>query len=120
MFPRTDISNTQVAYQAYGGGHTYENVVDRYWAGYRSGLPYVGEVYYGNDGEGRELGTTGHYVDFSILANREWWGTQYQYLFDSGLEMVWQDMTTPAIRENRGDMKGFPFRLKIGNNFYSD
>jgi alpha-glucosidase len=32
--------------------------------------------------------------------------------------MVWQDMTTPAIKSTRGDMKGFPFRLLL--NRYSD
>lgn len=30
---------------------------------------------------------------------------------------MWQDMTTPAIRDFRGDMKGFPFRLMVGDNF---
>lgn len=31
---------------------------------------------------------------------------QYQYLFDQGLEFIWQDMTTPAIAKEYGDMKG--------------
>lgn len=76
--------------------------------------PYIGEVYYGNDRKtGQEMGTTGHYPDLGRKEVREWWGKQYQYLFDMGLEMVWQDMTTPAIRDRRGDMRGFPFRLKV-------
>jgi alpha-glucosidase (family GH31 glycosyl hydrolase) len=38
---------------------------------------------------------------------REWWGQQYEDLFAMGLEFVWQDMTTPAIHESFGDMKGY-------------
>ena len=34
-----------------------------------------------------------------------------------GLEFVWQDMTTPAIRDFRGDMKGFPFKLLVSDDF---
>jgi alpha-glucosidase (family GH31 glycosyl hydrolase) len=49
----------------------------------------------------------GHYVDLSTPENREWWGKQYEDLFNWGLEFVWQDMTTPAIGEAYGDMKGF-------------
>ncbi len=48
---------------------------------------------------------------------REWWGKQYKYLFEMGLEFVWQDMTTPAIRDIRGDMKGFPFKLLVTSDF---
>ncbi len=50
---------------------------------------------------------------------RRWWGRQYQYLFDMGLEMVWQDMTTPAIRSTRGDMRSFPFRLLLTDDSLS-
>lgn len=38
---------------------------------------------------------------------------QYKYLFDMGLEFVWQDMTTPAIHTSYGDMKGLPTRLLV-------
>ena len=34
--------------------------------------------------------------------------------------MVWQDMTTPAIRNTRGDMKGFPFWLLVTNDLASN
>ena len=100
-------------YQLYGGGNEFcpnNGWVDE---SFNSGQPYVGGVYYGNDASGHELGTSGHYADLGRKEVREWWGTQYQYLFDMGLEMVWQDMTTPAIRDYRGDMKGFPFRLYV-------
>ncbi|MBW4497603.1 MAG: DUF5110 domain-containing protein [Oscillatoria princeps RMCB-10] len=84
------------------------------------GEPYIGEVYYGNDRiTGAEMGTPGHYPDFGRPDVRRWWGKQYQYLFDMGLEMVWQDMTTPAIRSRRGDMRGFPFRLKVTDDSIS-
>jgi len=108
-------------YHCYGGGvdcNSYcasQCKID----GYNSGQPYIGEVYYGNDATGNELGTTGHYSDFGKSEVRKWWGNQYKYLFDVGLEMVWQDMTTPAIRQCRGDMKGFPFRLLITDDSLS-
>jgi alpha-glucosidase len=82
--------------------------------GFNSGKPYIGEVYYGGT-----LGTPGNYPDLGRREVRDWWGRQYQYLFDMGLEMVWQDMTTPAIRDNRGDMKGFPFRLYVTSDLIS-
>jgi len=107
------------SYQNYGGGNEYRpNDPDKI-QGFNSGQPYIGEVYYGNDAHGNELGTPGHYPDFGRGEVRKWWGTQYQYLFDMGLEMVWQDMTTPAIRETRGDMKGFPFQLYVTSDFIS-
>src|SRR3990172_9423298 len=34
-----------------------------------------------------------------------------------GIEMVWQDMTTPSLRDTRGDMKSFPFKLMLTDNF---
>jgi hypothetical protein len=37
-----------------------------------------------------------------------------------GLEMVWQDMTTPAIRPTRGDMRSFPFRLLVTDDSISN
>lgn len=100
-------------YQLYGGGNEYQPNPNDYVEGFNSGKPYIGEVYYGKDECDRELGTSGHYADLGKKEVRHWWGSQYQYLFDNGLEMVWQDMTTPAIRDCRGDMKGFPFRLYV-------
>jgi alpha-glucosidase len=79
---------------------------------FNSGRSFVGEVYYGGD-----RGTRGHYPDLGRREVRDWWGEQYQFLFDLGLEMVWQDMTTPAIRDTRGDMRGFPFRLYVTDDF---
>lgn len=107
-------------YQLYGGGNQYCPNENGYVEGFNSGQPYIGGVYYGNDAGGNELGTAGHYADLGRKEVRRWWGTQYQYLFDMGLEMVWQDMTTPAIRDYRGDMKGFPFRLNVTSDFFSD
>ena len=106
-------------YQLYGGGNEY-SPNNGYVEGFDSGQPYIGGVYYGNDASGQELGASGHYADLGRKEVRDWWGTQYQYLFDMGLEMVWQDMTTPAIRDYRGDMKGFPFRLNVTDDFLGD
>jgi len=100
-------------YQDYDcGEEKYHNFVD-FDNTYNSGKPYVGEVYYGCDPDGLNRGTTGHYPDLSREEVRAWWGKQYQYLFDMGLEMVWQDMTTPCIRNTRGDMRSFPFRMML-------
>jgi alpha-glucosidase len=102
-------------YQDYGGGSEYYYEFTDPEQNFNSGNPYIGEVYYGGD-----RGTTGHYPDLGRKPVRVWWGTQYQYLFDMGLEMVWQDMTTPAIRSTRGDMRGFPFRLLVTDDSLSD
>lgn len=107
-------------YQLYGGGKEYSPNEGRAIEGFNSGEPYIGGVYYGTDGHNNELGTSGHYSDLARKDVRRWWGTQYQYLYNMGLEMVWQDMTTPAIRDIYGDMKGFPFRLEINSNFMSN
>jgi alpha-glucosidase len=107
-------------YQLYGGGYEYQSNQNDYVEGFNSGQPYIGGVYYGDDISGKQLGTAGHYADLGRSEVRKWWGTQYQYLFEMGLEMVWQDMTTPAIRDFRGDMKGFPFKLLVTDDFTSD
>lgn len=107
-------------YQLYGGGNEYQPNGNDYVEGFNSSEPYIGGVYYGNDEAGNELGTVGHYADLGKSEIRKWWGEQYKYLFEMGLEMVWQDMTTPAIRDYRGDMKGFPFKLYVTNDFESD
>ncbi|MCO5589960.1 hypothetical protein L7F22_043929 [Adiantum nelumboides] len=72
---------------------------------YRGGVSY-----------GENLGTNGVYPDLGRKEVREWWGKQYKYLFESGLSMVWQDMTTPCIRTGVGDMKSFPFRLLLSDD----
>ena len=82
---------------------------------FNSGNPYIGQVYYGG-----KRGTTGHYPDLGRVDVRKWWGEQYKEIFEMGLEFVWQDMTTPAIAHWRGDMKGFPFRLEVTDDFFSD
>ncbi|HBY79118.1 MAG TPA: alpha-glucosidase [Cyanobacteria bacterium UBA11148] len=113
-----DNPNSKI-YQLYGSGHEFSP--NNGWVeGFNSGEPYIGGVYYGNDSYGNELGASGHYADLGRQEVREWWGTQYKYLYSMGLEMVWQDMTTPAIRDYRGDMKGFPFRLLVTDNSHSD
>ncbi|KAF8467697.1 glycosyl hydrolases family 31-domain-containing protein [Kalaharituber pfeilii] len=109
-----------VRYVCWEGGHYAEinpNSEDRrpdfgdhyiFPMNYNSGYPYHGGVSYGYGN-----GTAGYYPDLNRKPVREWWGQQYKYLFDIGLEFVWQDMTTPAIGIAYGDMKGFPTRLLI-------
>lgn len=103
-------------YYKYAGGIEYEYKFQDKEGNYNTGKPFVGEVYYGNKGS-EELGTSGHYPDLNRKEVREWWGRQYEYLFSQGLEMVWQDMTTPCLRDTRGDMLSFPSRLLVNNDY---
>ncbi|KAM0192686.1 hypothetical protein ACHAPI_008045 [Fusarium lateritium] len=64
-------------------------------------------------------GHPGHYPNLNNREVREWWGKQYQYLFECGLDFVWQDMTGPCIAEEYGDMKGLPFRLNLDSDGWS-
>ena len=43
------------------------------------------------------LGTYGHYPDIGKESAKQWWGEQYKFLIDQGLDMIWQDMTCPAV-----------------------
>ena len=47
-----------------------------------------------------QLGTYGYYADMGREDVQEWWGKQYKDLLLMGLDMVWQDMTCPAVAEN--------------------
>lgn len=71
-----------------------------YKAVYNSGDAFHGGVYYGW-GNGRP----GVYPNLNDRVVRDWWGQQYKYLFEQGLEFVWQDMTSPCVAEQYGDMK---------------
>lgn len=46
------------------------------------------------------LGTYGFYSDMGQEAVQEYWGEQYDYLLRQGLDMIWQDMTCPAVVPN--------------------
>lgn len=46
------------------------------------------------------LGTYGFYSDMGRPDVQLWWGQQYDDLLQMGLDMVWQDMTDPAIVAN--------------------
>lgn len=52
------------------------------------------------------LGTSGFYPDIGQPAVQEWWGKQYEYLLDIGLDMIWQDMTCPAMAGNFDNQDG--------------
>jgi alpha-glucosidase len=47
------------------------------------------------------LSSPGNYPDFGMQRARDVWGQQYAHLInDLGLDMIWQDMTCPAIDPN--------------------
>lgn len=64
--------------------------------------PFHGGVWYGDD-----YGGTGHYPNLNNETVRRWWGEQYKYLIETGLEFVWQDMTQPCMAMWYGDMKSY-------------
>ncbi|KAI0485577.1 glycosyl hydrolases family 31-domain-containing protein [Xylaria cf. heliscus] len=108
-------------YLEYGKGTRYlqDPNVDRpdYGDGYNfaenrnSGWPFHGGVDYGGT-----KGSPGYYPNLNRRVVRDWWGKQYQYLFDMGLDFVWQDMTSPCMAQQYGDMKSWPFRLLLDSD----
>jgi alpha-glucosidase len=85
---------------------------------------YEGRVNYGyNNGFNPyipvgPLGAPGNYPDLGRADVRATWGQQYAHLInDLGMDMIWQDMTCPAL-DQRGDtpFKTFPLDLMINNN----
>ncbi|OCK81473.1 glycoside hydrolase family 31 protein [Lepidopterella palustris CBS 459.81] len=76
--------------------------------------PFHGGVFYGWGN-----GNPGVYPNLNERNVRKWWGEQYKYLFETGLEFVWQDMTSPCMAEEYGDMKSFPFRLLLQSDGWS-
>ncbi|MGC4102443.1 glycoside hydrolase family 31 protein [Ferruginibacter sp.] len=60
------------------------------------------------------LGAAGNYPDFSRKEVREKWGEQYQHLINEvGMDMIWQDMTDPAILNK--PQNTFPLDLQEDN-----
>jgi alpha-glucosidase len=59
------------------------------------------------------LRSPGNYPDLGLTAARTVWGQQYSHLIsDLGLDMIWQDMTCPAIDPSQpSDYKTFPQNL---------
>ncbi len=47
-----------------------------------------------------DLGTYGFYSNMSNPEVQQWWGQQYDDLLQMGMDMIWQDMTDPAIVAN--------------------
>lgn len=98
----------------------------------RAGQPATTDLFVGNENYGVNtginpypaqpdtgsdvLGSYGYYPDFGRPEVQEWWGKQYQNLFDIGLQMVWQDMTDPALSpgvDNPATYKTFPGDLLV-------
>ncbi len=85
-------------------------------------LLFVGEVNYGqNTGRnpfmpvGATLGAQGNYPDLGRADVQAVWAAQYEYLYNEvGLDMIWQDMTDPAIATG-GDNNTFLLALEVNN-----
>jgi alpha-glucosidase len=94
--------------QPYGGGVNY---------GFNKGNnPYINAyppVPLNRNG-GVALTAPGDYPDFGLDAARKVWGQQYSHLInDLDLDMIWQDMTCPAINQSLSDLKTFPQDLMM-------
>ncbi|MEJ0040591.1 MAG: TIM-barrel domain-containing protein [Gammaproteobacteria bacterium] len=73
---------------------------------------FIGTVDYGNNPglnpvrslplrTDNALRADGFYPDIGRASVRKWWGEQYDYLINTvGLDMIWQDMTCPALQAN--------------------
>ncbi|HYZ83302.1 MAG TPA: TIM-barrel domain-containing protein [Bryobacteraceae bacterium] len=78
---------------------------------------FIGDVNYGDNNNfnpfnSSHLGSYGYYPDFGRPDVRQWWGQQYSYLVNTlGMDMIWQDMTCPAI--TNGDAATFPLDLQM-------
>ncbi|MFT5084032.1 MAG: alpha-glucosidase [Lentisphaeria bacterium] len=62
------------------------------------------------------LGTYGFYSDMGKESVQLWWGEQYDYLLSLGLDMIWQDMTCPAVvpnSDNETPDKTLPLNLMM-------
>lgn len=61
------------------------------------------------------LRADGFYPDLGRPDVQEWWGQQYQYLINIvGLDMIWQDMTCPALQMNAATPdRTFPLDLMV-------
>ncbi|MEC0664467.1 glycoside hydrolase family 31 protein [Priestia flexa] len=55
----------------------------------RTGL---GEVY-----EARVWPDEAVWTDYALEEGREWWAGQFGFMFEAGLDGIWQDMTEPAV-----------------------
>ena len=94
----------------YDGGVNYGNN--------RGNNPYPSPPLQFNRNGLMPLSAPGNYPDFGLAAVRQTWGDQYQHLLqDIGLDMIWQDMTCPAIDPNlppdNEDYKTFPQNLMM-------
>jgi alpha-glucosidase len=78
---------------------------------------FIGDVNYGTNNNFNPFNTStlasnGYYADFGRPDVQQWWGQQYAYLVQTlGLDMIWQDMTCPAI--TNGDSSTFPLDLML-------
>lgn len=78
---------------------------------------FIGDVNYGtnnnfNPFNANNLGSYGYYSDYGRPDVQQWWGQQYAYLVQTlGMDMIWQDMTCPAI--TNGDDSTFPMDLMV-------
>ena len=89
----SSLKNPNYDRPGHGDSYVFEDV-------FNPGKPHHGGVSYGGS-----LGKPGVYLDLNREEMSERWGKQYSYLLQSGLEFVWQDMTSPCVAQEYGDMR---------------
>ena len=74
-----------------------EGVENHYYMKYADGTDFVGTVWPGEV----------HFPDFLQPEARRWFGDQYKFLLDQGIDGFWNDMNEPAIFYSKKGMEAF-------------
>src|SRR5690606_18496686 len=75
-----------------------------FWAVRGDGTPYVGEVWPGASA----------FPDFTRPDVRTWWAGHHRFLFDMGIDGIWNDMNEPA--DFAGPDKTLPLDVEFGSS----
>lgn len=102
-FGKVVVSDPNVDRPGFKDHYVFEDCFNR-----GESVPYHGGVNYGKD-----LGKPGHYPDLNREKVQKWWGEQYKKLIELGLEFTWQDMTSPSIAKEYGDMKSCVYPVYV-------
>jgi alpha-glucosidase len=86
----------------YGSGESPDEfLAGVFYGNNRGNNPYPSPPNQFNSDGLMPLAAPGNYPDFGLSQVREAWGAQYKHLIqDLGLDMIWQDMTCPALDAN--------------------
>ncbi len=104
-----------------------DQYIDEYAGEGSSANPFIINENYGTNTDGfntyippnTALGTYGYYADMLRDEVKVWWSGNYYELIDKGLDMIWQDMTCPAVTASI-DAKYLHYKTLPGNLLMSN